>query len=311
MPQRYTRSNLARFAMGGIALIALFGMCTSPSVPKEAGEWLRLDELRRIAGEDGLPHEVAVVSVGRNRAPGFLMTGGVSPALIDLSAYSYELRWTDRTGLIDVANDEATQREFFPWSSFDHEGWTLLQDALRRASFVVITHEHFDHVTGLFVSPWVDEVAPRVRLTRAQLKSSQMIEAKIQAYHRERLVPWVVDGPTRLTEGVVVVPAAGHTPGSQVVYVRLASGEELLFAGYIVWNKASMDLPRLKPRWVSWALREDTAAIARQVAGLRSLEQQGVHVIVGHDVDQHERLLRDGLLVDMHDASLDRVAADR
>ena len=96
-----------------------------------------------------------------------------------------------------------------------------------------------------------------------------------------------------------------------MVFVRLASGHELLFAGDVVWNKRSLDLPRLKPRWVSWALGEDVDAIGRQVAALRSLERHGVHVIVGHDVDQHERLIRDKLLVDMRSGSLDQAPLDR
>ena len=311
MRHRLVGITSVRFALVAVVLGVLFAAASSPPVPEDGSGWIHLEDLRRIAGAEGLPDEVGVVSIGHNRAPAHLMTGGISFGLLDLGLYSYEVRWSDRTGLIDVGNDEATQQEFFPWSSFDTEGWEVLQEALRRASFVVITHEHFDHVTGLFASPWFDEVAPNVRLTPAQLSSPQMQEAKMTDDHRARLTPWEADGPTRLTNGVVVIPAPGHTPGSQLVFVRLSSGQELLFAGDVVWNKVSMDLPRLKPRWVSWALGEDTAAIGRQVAGLRSLQQQGVHVIVAHDVDQHAHLLRDGLMVDMRGASLDQAPADR
>ena len=189
MALRFSKQGIVGCALGVLLLPFVWFAASSPPVPMDGDDWLRLDELRRIAGQEDLPREVAVVSVGRNRAPEFLMTGGLSPSLIDLSAYSYEVRWVDRTGLIDVANDEATQKEFFPWATFDPSGWAALQEAVRRASFVVITHEHFDHVTGLFVSPWFASVAPRVRLTPAQLDSPLMLEAKMKPHHRTRLTP--------------------------------------------------------------------------------------------------------------------------
>ena len=156
------------------------------------------------------------------------MTGGVSFGLLDLGLFSYEVRWSDRTALIDVGNDEVTQKEFFPWSSFDTEGWDTLQEALRRASFVVITHEHFDHVTGLFASPWFDEVAPHVRLPPAQLNSPHMQDAKMTDAHRARLTPWVVDGPTRLTDGVVVIPISALHRSDAGDTVSVLDGGELV-----------------------------------------------------------------------------------
>jgi glyoxylase-like metal-dependent hydrolase (beta-lactamase superfamily II) len=40
-----------------------------------------------------------------------------------------------------------------------------------------------------------------------------------------------VTGVIQFAPGVVLIKAAGHTPGSQMVHVRLASGKEVMLVG--------------------------------------------------------------------------------
>jgi glyoxylase-like metal-dependent hydrolase (beta-lactamase superfamily II) len=56
-----------------------------------------------------------------------------------------------------------------------------------------------------------------------------------------------------IAPGVVLKKAQGHTPGSQMVFVALASGSELLFVGDVVWNfDAVTQLKyRRKSTWLS------------------------------------------------------------
>src|SRR5208337_264002 len=81
--------------------------------------------------------------------------------------------------------------------------------------------------------------------------------------------------------GVVLINAPGHTPGSQMVYVRLASGREMILAGDVVWNMAGIELERQKPDSTSHQMREDRTTIQQQIAWLKNAAiPAGVIVVV-------------------------------
>ena len=257
--------------------------------------WFDLEEVRALAGEEGLPERLDAMEVVASTAPRFLMTGALSLEAVRAPAMVYRVVWSSRSGVIDGANDE--DHQITPWATFNEEGWARSQSAMQEAAWVVVTHEHEDHLSGILTSPSFEAFADRVRLTPAQLESGAARDAGLTDARRARLTPWVIDGPTRLDDGVVVIPAAGHTPGSQVVYLRLSGGTEVILAGDVVWNRQNLEGGWMKPRWVSWWMGEDIGAIAAQVATLRALEsEEGVIVIVAHDDPQHQRLWASGLL---------------
>jgi glyoxylase-like metal-dependent hydrolase (beta-lactamase superfamily II) len=112
------------------------------------------------------------------------------------------------------------------------------------------------------------------------------------------------DGPYHaLAPGVVVIPMPGHTPGTQVVYVRRSDGAEYLFLGDIVWNARNLRERRGKSRLISWAAGEDRGPLLDQIAYFADLavsensSPSGWYFVVAHDPEQNARLLADGLLV--------------
>ena len=46
-----------------------------------------------------------------------------------------------------------------------------IQEALRGANLIVVTHEHHDHVAGVILTPTRDLIAPKTVLTRAQVQT--------------------------------------------------------------------------------------------------------------------------------------------
>ncbi|MGZ3461634.1 MAG: hypothetical protein ACXU86_24345, partial [Archangium sp.] len=103
-----------------------------------------------------------------------------------------------------------------------------------------------------------------------------------------------------LRPGIVLIKAPGHTPGSQMLYVRLADGREFLLVGDIAWRQDNIRLPRMHPRVVNWLGHEDGAAMAEQLRYLHDLQQAepGLNLVVAHDGAQMAELLRRGLVQD-------------
>ena len=105
-------------------------------------------------------------------------------------------------------------------------------DALGRIDAVVNTHLHFDHVGGEHLFPGIP------------------IHVQTRELHDARTAPdytipeWVDppgiryvehDGAHDLLPGVRLLPAPGHTPGSQIVVVDTADGPVVIAGDTAVW----------------------------------------------------------------------------
>jgi glyoxylase-like metal-dependent hydrolase (beta-lactamase superfamily II) len=99
-----------------------------------------------------------------------------------------------------------------------------------------------------------------------------------------------------IAPGVVLIKAPGHTPGSQVVYVKLASGKEVILAGDVAWHHFGIETDTQKPVSASRSNHEDRSAIAEELKWLHAAEKAGVVVVVSHDGDQLAMLAKSGAL---------------
>jgi glyoxylase-like metal-dependent hydrolase (beta-lactamase superfamily II) len=259
---------------------------------------LDADELRRLG--DQVPGakvtEVRVEHVAGFEFPGIAVVAGDSWALTRMPVYAYQLVFEDgTTALIDSGMDEKTTLGE-GGHEFDAASFARILAAMEKATFVVVTHEHYDHLGGVAVHPRLDALAGGVvRLTREQLSDPKKREplalteaqvGKLQTLSYERLVP--------IAPGVVVIRAAGHTPGMQMVYVRRADGEEFLFASDVSWHRDNWQRVRERARLVTqFFLGEDRDAVLSQLAAIKALAEKnpGLHVVPGHDGVVMEELL--------------------
>jgi glyoxylase-like metal-dependent hydrolase (beta-lactamase superfamily II) len=209
----------------------------------------------------------------------------------------FQVRFRHGWVMIDAAMDSSAMHRSH---GFKGDNFAKIETALEKANLIVITHEHIDHVATLVKSPIADQVAPHTMLTREQVETlltkpkvafTSMDSAQVSRYlvvEYERALP--------IAPGVVLIKAPGHTPGSQMVYVKLASGKEMIFAGDIAWRLLGVETQKQKPDSTSQRMSEDRSAIAKQLAWLKDMKAQGISVVVSHDGTELQTLAKQGLL---------------
>lgn len=124
---------------------------------------------------------------------------------------------------------------------------------------VILTHAHWDHVSGLADLPGVPVWVPQAELDFIRSGSPMTALARLLA----PAITWRVvdfDGGPYLGfdrshdvfgDGtVVLVPAGGHTPGSTIVFVSLPDGQRYGFIGDLVWQAEGLTELAERP-WIT------------------------------------------------------------
>lgn len=159
---------------------------------------------------------------------------------------------------------------------------------------VLLTHVHWDHVSGL------DSLEVPVWLTEEERRygagdSHGAVFRAVASRHEVR--GYTVDGPAYLgfpashdvhgDGSVVVVRAGGHTPGSVVVFVTLPSGERYGFIGDLTWQLDGVERGAQRP-WLMRQVADVDARLVRtgldRVVALREV----VHLVPSHDVAAYD-----------------------
>lgn len=260
-----------------------------------------LPALRRAAAAvpGALPQAVRVLAFNWSRGLASGVVEGGPADSVGRANVVFQIRYPGGWIMVDAGMDKEIANN--P-PRFSQERYDRVQLALRDARLVVITHEHYDHIEGVLRSPYLAQVRPKTMLNRAQVQTlmtgSNPGNIKLDSADAARYLVVDYDGLLPIAPGVVLIKAPGHTPGSQMVYVRTAQGKEIVLAGDVAWAMAGVETTRQKPEAVSQRLHEDRALIAPQVAWLHGLAAQHVAVVVSHDDASVLGLVRQGVLAD-------------
>jgi glyoxylase-like metal-dependent hydrolase (beta-lactamase superfamily II) len=262
-----------------------------------------LPDIRAAAGmiPGPLPARLNVIKFAESRRTRNFSVKGAPKDPSVQARTAFQVVYADGTLMVDAGMSQQVHRFFGRGveEPYDAAAASRLERALDSARLIVVTHEHGDHVGGVITGPKAALLAAKTILTRAQVHSltmkPQMPEIQLTAAGAARYLVVDYDRHLAIGPGVVLVKAAGHTPGSQMVYVLLASGREYLLIGDTAWHMDGVRSVTGKDApWVT----EDEPAIMAQLAWLNSLSRTDptLVVVASHDDEQLSLLTKTGVL---------------
>ncbi|SHN82978.1 MBL fold metallo-hydrolase [Bradyrhizobium erythrophlei] len=287
------------------AVCAVFAMQTAFAADATPAWHADLTEVRQMAGmiPGPRPLRVNVIKVAESRRTKNFAVKGLPAEPSVQARTAYQIVYADGTVMVDTGMDLDTHRFFgrgveepyFP------EAQARVEKALQKAKAIIVTHEHGDHVGGLIRSGHFAELAPKAVLTRAQLdtllNAPQIPELKPTTDVTSRLQIIDYNRYMAFAPGTVLIKAPGHTPGSQMVYVTLQSGKELLLAGDVAWH---MDAVRLnRPKDAPW-IKEPAELMTAELDWLNGLSrsENNLSIVISHDEEQRRAYIEQGVLGD-------------
>ena len=271
---------------------------------QDAAPWTAsLDAIRRTAAliPGPQPLRLNFVKFAESRRAKNVSVDG-APAVPSIQARTaFQVVYPDGHVMVDAGMDR-TIHDFFGrgvQEPYFQEAARRVEQAVRDARLIVVTHEHGDHIAGALRSPAGAEVAAKTVLTRAQVQTltvaPQMPEIALTPEAAGRFITIDYDTYFPLAPGVALIKAAGHTAGSQMVFVTLASGREYLLIGDVAWH---MDgVRQVKGKDAPW-VTEDAPAVMDQLTWLNELSRTETELVIiaSHDEEQHINLTRQQLL---------------
>jgi glyoxylase-like metal-dependent hydrolase (beta-lactamase superfamily II) len=248
-----------------------------------------------------LPVAVNGVRVAASIRPRKFVIEGGDDRPVTMPRTAFQIVYPDCSVMIDSGLDKATHDSFSPDKPEPYypEQFAKLSRALAQARLIVLTHHHADHVAGVLCAPNFSELAAKTIITadladcmmdtphRPHLKLSPQASRKFIMLDYPRYYP--------VAPGVVLIKSPGHSADSQMVYIRLQSGREVLHSVDSAWIMDN--ILKLKGKAAPW-VKEDVPAVMGQLRWLKHVveAETNITILVTHDDALFEQLTRSGAL---------------
>lgn len=161
---------------------------------------------------------------------------------------------------------------------------------------VLVTHVHWDHVSGLDslrVPVWINREELRYGAEDTHGAVSRTVSQGLERHEYDFDDPPYLGFPASFDVhgdgSVVVALAGGHTPGSVVVFVALPDKRRYAFIGDLTWQLDGISRGAERP----WLLRRvaDVDAAAVRLGLHRSIALSTVmHVVPAHDLGAYDTI---------------------
>ena len=158
---------------------------------------------------------------------------------------------------------------------------------------VVLSHAHWDHVSGL-----PDLAGVPVWVTQPEMDFIQGGDRMTELVRSFGALPYKVydfPGPAYLgfeqsydvfgDGSVVLVPAPGHTPGSVIAFINAPDSKRYALVGDLVWQQEGITLPAEKP-WIARRMVDaDAESVRALIVRMHQLQQAmpDLVIIPAHD----------------------------
>jgi glyoxylase-like metal-dependent hydrolase (beta-lactamase superfamily II) len=246
-----------------------------------------------------LPLAVNGVRVAASIRPRKFVIEGGDDTPVTMPRTAFQIVYPDCSVMIDSGLDKATHDSFSPDKPEPYfaEEFAKLERALGNARLIVLTHHHADHVAGVLCAPNFAELAGKTVITMdvadCLMNTPHRPHLKLAPSALERFV--VLDYPQYypVAPGVVLIRSPGHSPDSQMVFIRLQSGREILHSVDSAWIMDN--ITQSKGKAAPW-VKEDVPAVMAQLRWLNSIAatEENITILVTHDDELFERLTRNG-----------------
>ena len=262
-----------------------------PEVPHPyAGDLLTHIRAAAKAVPGPLPMRINFIKIAESHRPlSDIIVGGSQQDYVSART-AFQVVFSDDSIMIDSGMDETVHR-FFGFGRVEPY-WpdrnAMVQRALKSAKLIVITHEHGDHVAGVIRSDSREEIAAKTLLTRAQVQTlttyPQLPEIRLTPEMARSYIVIEYESYLPVAPGMVLIKAPGHTPGHQMVYVRLATGREYLFIGDVGWTLDNVTRLKLRPETTMRRIGESGPALMFELTWIKEvMDHEGLIVIPSHD----------------------------
>jgi glyoxylase-like metal-dependent hydrolase (beta-lactamase superfamily II) len=262
----------------------------------------KLDMAGVRAAADEMPGsratDIRVETVATFSFPATASVAGDGWNSVPMAAFSYQVILPADTIVIDAGFVRGQGEEQLN-PTYDDDALARMDAGLGEATQIVLTHEHPDHVGGLVdFYRKVPDIARAIRMTPEQLANVGTYQPLWKDAFKD-ITPIGYDKYFAIAPGVVLIRAPGHTPGSQMIYVKREDGKEVLFVGDIGWLLRNVQTGTGRPRLLSqFMLGEDREAVFAELATLRSLHEAEPDLLIvpGHDVATVDALIAAGVM---------------
>jgi glyoxylase-like metal-dependent hydrolase (beta-lactamase superfamily II) len=262
-----------------------------------------LGAIRRMATvlPGALPVAVNGVRVAASIRPRKFVIAGGDETPVTMPRTAFQVVYPDCTVMLDSGLDKATHDSFSPDKPEPYfpEHFVKLERALNAARLIVLTHHHADHVGGVITASNFAALASKTIITmdvadclmntphRPHLKLTQAAIEKFIVLDYPRYYP--------VAPGLVLIRSPGHSTDSQMVYIRLQSGREILHSVDAAWNLENVLLLRGKAApWV----KEDVPSVLGQLRWLKKTHEneRDLTILITHDDELFSRVTENGIV---------------
>ena len=297
---------LVLLVVGGLAVLAT--TFTAASLPVGAAEQFAVPEAHPPEGM-----KLSAIEAGKMMSQaGFAYRGGklAEPRIFGMGGILIQ---HPQGGLLfDTGFGRSVDAHFqtIPWlmrATSKYEKEPTVADQLHAAGFdpatlkgIVLTHAHWDHVSGIPDLPGVPVWVTQDELDfihggnpmTGLIRSFGELPYKVYGFPNGPYLGFEHSFDMFGDGSVVLVPAPGHTPGSIIAFIALPSGKRYALVGDLVWQTEGIAIPAERP-WMSRRMVDyDEAQVREHIVHLHQLKAAMPDLVI---VPAHDRRVWDSL----------------